>query len=216
MEPRLTDGAGGTDGALPRAFFPLHAFARGHGRSAEDAGDRVQDFFLRVIEKNVFDAADPARGRFRSFLLASFKHALLNDWRDANRLKRGGAIEWVPLDLDGAEQHFQEKDRAGAQEVVFDRKWALALVEWVLGQLRAQSTEREFEVLKPYVASERGEVPMTETAAQLGVNLSAAKSRINRFRQRWARLTREEVARTVENPAEVEDELRHLLNCRRA
>ena len=199
--------------------YPLYVFARDRGRrSAEDAGDLVQDFFLRVVEKNVLGAADPARGKFRSFLLGAFKNLIVTQWRDANRQKRGGGAVHVPLDFDDAEQRFVAEglaDTAAAPDALYDIHWARALVDGVLARLKSECSAAEFAALSPGITGARGEVPLTETAAALGLSEAAAKSRIHRFRQLWARLIREEVARTVEDPADVDAELRHLLTCLR-
>ncbi len=199
--------------------YPLYVFARDRGRrSAEDAGDLVQDFFLRMVEKNVLGAADPARGRFRSFLLGAFKNIIVNQWRDAQRQKRGGGVAHVSLDLDGAEQRFVAEglaDSAASPDETYDIQWAHALVAGVLERLRKECSAAEFAALSPAVTGARGDTPLTETAAALGLSEAAAKSRIHRFRQLWARLIREEVARTVDDPVEVDAELRHLLTCLR-
>lgn len=205
---------------LYRAYhYPLYVFARDRGRrSAEDAGDLVQDFFQRVVEKNVFGAADPARGRFRSFLLGAFKNLIISQWRDACRQKRSGGAVHVSLDLEGAESRYAAEslaDTAASPDETYDIQWARALVDGVLARLKAECIASEFTALSPHVTGTRGEVPLSETAAALGLSEAAAKSRIHRFRQLWAQLIREEVARTVESEAEVEEELRHLLACLR-
>ena len=199
--------------------YPLYVFARDRGRrSAEDAGDLVQDFFLRMLEKNVLGAADPARGRFRSFLLGAFKNLILNQWRDASRQRRGGGAVHVALDLEDAEHRYAREgiaDSAATPDETYDIQWAHALVAGVLERLQRECSAAEFAALSPSVTGTRGGVPLSETAATLGLSEAAVKSRIHRFRQLWARLIREEVARTVEDPAEVDAELRHLLACLR-
>jgi RNA polymerase sigma factor (sigma-70 family) len=208
-------------GELYRAYYyPLYVFARDRGRrSAEDAGDLVQDFFVRVLEKNMLGSADPARGKFRSFLLGAFKNLIVTQWRDANRQKRGGGAGHISLDIESAESRYAAEgiaDTAASPDETYDIQWARTLVQSVLARLKAENSAAEFAALSPSVTGARGEVPLTETAAALGLSESAAKSRIHRFRQRWAALVREEVARTVDDPAEVDAELRHLLACLRA
>ena len=173
---------------------------------------------MRVMEKNVLGAADPTRGRFRSFLLGAFKNLILTQWRDEHRRKRGGRVAHVPLDPESAESRYAVEslaDTAASPDETYDIHWARALVDGVLARLMAECSAVEFAALSPHVTGTRGEVPLSETAAALVLSEAAAKSRIHRFRQLWARLIRQEVARTVQNETEVDEELRHLLACLR-
>jgi RNA polymerase sigma-70 factor (ECF subfamily) len=195
-------------------WFPLYAEARRRGLSAEDAGDRVQGFFARLLEKNDLSAADRARGRFRSFLLASFGHYLSNQ-RDLERArKRGGGRAVVSLDpVQGESRYGNEPAHEQTPERVFDRRWALALIDRALGRLCEEYTRSGksllFETLKPALAGDRAS-SYVELAAKLGVTEGAIKTAVHRLRGRCASLIRDEVAQTVSSEEQIEDELAHL------
>ena len=216
----LRAGSGAESGSaealegLCRAYwFPLYAFARRDGCGPEAAQDLTQEFFSRLLEKNYLQSADPNRGRFRSFLLASFKHMMANERRDAARLKRGGSA--VIFSLDAAqpeERYFAEPTHDVTPDRAFERQWAEALLARTLERLKAEYVDRAapFEELKIFLLGERGSAPIAEVAARLGVGEGALKLVVYRMRQRYAQIFREEIAQTVEDAAEVEDEIRHV------
>jgi RNA polymerase sigma-70 factor (ECF subfamily) len=199
---------------LCRAYwFPLYAFARRCGYVQETAQDLTQEFFSRLLAKDYLQAADPNRGRFRSFLLASFKHMMARERRDAARLKRGGRAQTFSLDaLHPEERYAVEPADELAPDRVFERRWAEALLARTLERLKSEYTDRalRFEELKVFLVGARGAAPLAETAARLGVGEGALKLVVYRMRQRYAQIFREEVAQTVEDPDEVEDEIRHV------
>jgi RNA polymerase sigma-70 factor (ECF subfamily) len=199
---------------LCRAYwFPIYAFVRRQGHGPHDAQDLTQEFFARVLEKNYFADADRAKGRFRSFLLASLKHFLANEWDKAKAQKRGGGQVMIPIDIKSAENSggFEPADNA---EKIFERRWALTLLEQVLRRLRAEyvrdGKENLFEQLKPTLTEVSRSVRYAEIAARLGTSEGAVKVAVHRLRQRYREVLRAEIADTVASPGEVEDEIRNL------
>ena len=197
-------------------WYPLYAYLRREGHSVEDAEDLVQGFFLHLLRKDVIQTAEPGRGRFRSFLLGTLKHFLSDERGKAEAQKRGGGQQSVSWDLASAEHRFQQEpaDEASPDQL-FERRWALALLEQALDRLQAEcasDTRSEiFEHLQAFVTGEKGPMSYAEAAARLGLTLSGVKSTIFRLRRRYHELVREEVGRTVAEPAEIEDELRYLI-----
>lgn len=211
-----TDAPGSAEAleTLCRAYwFPLYAFARREGCAPEEAQDATQEFFTRLFARNYLQTADPDRGRFRSFLLASFKHMMANERRDAARLKRGGGAAVFSLEaLHPEERYALEPAHALTAERVFERRWAEAVLVRTLDRLEAEYAERamRFEELKVFLVGEKGSAPFAEVAARLGVGEGALKLVVYRMRRRYASIFREEIARTVGEPAEVEEEIRHV------
>jgi RNA polymerase sigma-70 factor (ECF subfamily) len=195
-------------------WYPLYAEARHRGLSADDASDRVQGFLARLLEKDGFAAADRTRGRFRSFLRAAFEHFLANEWDRQQARKRGGRQRIVPLDQALGESRFShEPTDPETPEKIFDRRWALALIERAMDRLREEcrsaGKETLFETLKPAIAGDRA-VSHAKLAAALKTTEGAVKSAVYRLRARSADLIREEIAHTVSSPDEVDEELAHL------
>jgi len=201
---------------LCRAYwYPLYAFIRRSGHGADDASDLTQEFFARLLEKNWLAEADPARGRFRSFLLTALKHFLANEWSRAHRLKRGGGHEFIALDAASAEERYAlEPADAATPELLYDRRWALTLLARVQDQLRHEMTAAgqgdRFTALEPTLIGERTTLPYEELAARFGVTETAVKSMVLRLRRRFRALLREEVAQTLVEPKDVDAELASL------
>jgi RNA polymerase sigma-70 factor (ECF subfamily) len=196
-------------------WYPLYGFIRRQGRSPEDAQDLTQEFFARFLEQETFRRADADRGRFRTFLLACLKHFLVSDWRKATAAKRN-AGPLVSLDQDEAEERYQaEPSDQLAPDKVFEKRWAAALLEQVLRRLgqeyAAQGKQQLFEKLKLNLWGNRDVAPYAELAPQLGLSEGALKVAVHRLRQRYLEMLRSEVAQTLANPADVDDELRHLI-----
>lgn len=215
--------AGRDDGAQAAAldhlcrtyWYPLYAFVRRQGRSADDAQDLTQAFFARLIAKRDLAAADPARGRFRSFLLAAMKHFLANEWDKARALKRGGGAHVTSLDAGDAEtRYLREPADPATPERIFERRWALTLLDEVLHRLRAEHEARGqrvlFEELKDTLAGGGGADGHAATAGRLCMSEGAVKVAAHRLRRRYRDLLRAEIAATVNDPRDVDDELRHL------
>jgi RNA polymerase sigma-70 factor (ECF subfamily) len=196
-------------------WYPLYAFARRSGYSPHDAEDATQSFFEHLIEQSALAKADPQRGRFRSFLLTSFKNHCGQERLKAKARKRGGGREFVPLDETAAEGRYcQEPADPQNPEQLFERRWVLALIEAVLQRLEAEyaATAKTvpFAALKPYLTGDQGRAGYSKLAAQAGTTEGAVRVAVHRLRQRYYLLFRAEVAQTVTNEAELEDELRHF------
>jgi RNA polymerase sigma factor (sigma-70 family) len=201
---------------LCRAYwFPIYAFVRRQGHGPHDAQDLTQDFFARLLEKKYLADADPAKGRFRSFLLASLKHFLANEWDRTRAQKRGGGQILIPIDAAAAETAcgIEPVDHLTAEKS-FEQRWALTLLEQVLRRLRAEyvrdGKENLFEQLKPTLTKASRTVAYAEIATRLGTTEGAVKVAVHRLRQRYREVLRAEIADTVASPGEVEDEIRNL------
>ncbi len=204
--------------ALCAAYWhPLYGYARRQGYDAEEARDLTQGYFAVLLEKDYFGDVRPREGRLRAFLLASFRNFLSKE-RDRSRTqKRGGGA--VPLSIDAARAeawHAAEPVESLTPEAVFERRWALTVLERALDRLReeavASGRERAFERLHPYLTGNEPHTPYREVATALEMSEGAVKVAVHRLRQRYGRLLREEITATVAEPDQVEGELRHLLS----
>jgi len=194
-------------------WYPLYAFVRRQGHGPHDAQDLTQEFFARLLEKGWLGDVDRERGRFRSFLLASMKHFLANEWDRAHALKRGGKTTLLRLDDASAEARYRnEPAEHTTAEQLFDRRWAMTILDEVLARLRAEMTAAgklpHFEALKFSLMGEK--TAYAEVAVKLGMSEGAVKAAVHRLRERYRALIRAEIAETVASSAEVEAELRHL------
>jgi len=201
---------------LCRAYwYPLYAFVRYRGYSADEAQDLTQSFFTRVIQAGGFASADPERGRFRSYLLGAMKHFLANEWQRAQTRKRGGQVRFVEWDALGPEARYAATSRRSEDpEQLFDREWALSTVAGALQALRAemaQSGKGElFQALKGTLTGE-DDSPREELAARLDMSEGAVKVAVHRLRRRYRDLLQAAIAETVTSEAERDDEMRHLV-----
>lgn len=196
-------------------WFPVYAYARRTGSGPDEAQDLAQGFFLHLIEKRDFSTASPQRGRFRSYLLASFRHYMSNQRDRAQAQKRGGGETILPLDFSDAEKRYlTEPADNRTPEKLYERRWVMALLERVLGQLRSEfEADRKlalFDAIKPVLTGEGIEKPYREVAAENAMSESAVKVFVHRLRQRYKQLLREAVADTVATPGECEDEIQFL------
>ena len=202
---------------LCQTYWPaLHAYVRRRGFSPHDAEDLTQEFFARLLEHNWIARADARKGRFRSFLLTALKRFLADEWDKARAQKRGGGRPPVPLDSEAGWPGGAAEPAGGlAADLVYDRHWALALLERTMARLRAEFARAgkagQFERLKVFLTAERKEISCAEAAAATGLSEGAARVAAHRLRKRYRELFREEIARTVAEPGEVEAELRHLI-----
>jgi RNA polymerase sigma factor (sigma-70 family) len=195
-------------------WYPLYAFLRRRGHAAGEAEDLTQAFFARVLEKRSLQHADPARGRFRSFLLTSLKHFTANEHDREIAKKRGGGTPVLALELQTAEGRFQLEPSTGeTPERIFDRQWALTLLDCVIGRLRTEMLQRRkqslFDALKMYLTGDT-QATYAETAARLDMSEAAVKVAVHRLRKRFRELLRDEIAQTVSSPEEIDDELCYL------
>jgi len=198
-------------------WYPLYAYVRHTGQSKENAEDLTQAFFARLLEKGYLEAAQRERGRFRSFLLLALKRFLANEWDRGRAQKRGGDQPHLPLDTELAERKFQAETAAGemSPDRLYERRWALALLEQTLARLRAESAAAgktaEFEKLKSFLTADKSAIGYATAAGALGVSAGAARVAVHRLRKRYRELFREEIAHTLAAGESVEEELRHLL-----
>jgi RNA polymerase sigma-70 factor (ECF subfamily) len=195
-------------------WHPLYAYVRRLGNSPPDAQDLTQEFFARLLQKNYLAAADEHRGRFRSFLLAALKHFLANEWDKAGAQKRGGGQIPLPIDFGPAETACRFEPADITAEKIYERRWALTLLEQVLRRLREEyvhaGRENLFDQLKPTLTEASRTVRYAEMGAHLGLSEGAVKVAVHRLRLRYREVLRAEIADTVASPDEVEDELRNL------
>ena len=197
-------------------WYPLYAFVRRQGHSAHDAQDLTQEFFARLLQKSYLDSVAQEKGRFRSFLLIALKRFLANEWDKARAQKRGGARELLSLDTNLAEQRYAGEDReARSADVIYERRWALTILDRAMARLRQtytlQGRERDFNRLKPWLTAVRGEIPYGQIADELKMNEGAARVAVHRFRKQFREVFREEISQTVAVPEEIDDEVRHLM-----
>ena len=201
-------------------WYPLYAYTRRQGASVEDAQDLTQEFFARLLERNYLDRADPNKGKFRWFLLGALKHFLANQRERARALKRGGRVVHIPLDDITAEKRYQlELSTPVTPDKLFERAWALTLLERVREQLRDQfekAGKRErFETLASFLPGGHEKKSYADMAVELGTNEGALRVELHRFKAAYRQLLRTEIAHTVSAPAEVDEELRHLIEIMR-
>jgi RNA polymerase sigma-70 factor (ECF subfamily) len=198
---------------LCRTYWPpLYAFVRRSGMSPHDAQDLTQEFFARLLEKGWLDGVDRERGRFRSWLLAAMKHFLANEWKRGQRQKRGGAAAFCSLDEFDAETRLLHEPASDSAEKVYDRRWAMTLLDQVMARLRTEMAGAgklaHFEALKFCLTGEK--TAYAEVCARLGMSEGAVKVAVHRLRERYRALLRAEIAETVGTEEEIDDELRSL------
>jgi len=196
-------------------WYPLYAFIRRQGHEPHDAEDLTQAFFARLLEKNYVADARQEKGRFRTFLLTALKRFLANEWDRQHAQKRGGFQAAIPIDQAMAESRFNAELAHQVQpDVLFERQWARALLDRVMGQLREEylATGRAalFEHLQSCVAKDESAQPYAKIAADLNLTEAVIKTAVHRLRVRYRDLLRIEISKTVSSAAEVEPELRQL------
>jgi len=207
---------------LCRTYWrPIYGFVRRQGTAPEDAADLTQGFFALLLERRDLDAVRKEKGRLRSYLLTSLKHFLTNERNRAMAVKRGEGQRLIPLD------ELRERERAGFEpadtstaDEIYERRWALALLDQVLTRLgdeyRAAGNVILFERLKALLTDEPDRLSQAQIADELGMTENAVKQAFHRLRERYRQLLREEIAHTVMAPGDIEDELRHLIAVLRA
>jgi RNA polymerase sigma-70 factor (ECF subfamily) len=221
----LAAGGPQADGRRQRAleelariyWFPLYAYVRRQGHSPHAAEDLTQEFFSRLVEKHGLRHVDQSKGKFRSFLLASIKHFLVNEYDKSRAQKRGGPKRILALDAFDAEARYAiEPTDDMTAERLFEQRWAWAVLDEVLSQLRAQYAAKEqsalFEVLKGALTQRPGDGEYDEVARALGMTPGAIAVAVHRLRGRYRKLLREEIAQTVAEPGLIDDEVKYLLD----
>jgi RNA polymerase sigma-70 factor (ECF subfamily) len=213
-------GAVGADEALESLcrtyWYPLYVYVRRRGYAESDAQDLTQEFFGRLLAKKLLRRADPERGKFRSFLLKSLQHFLVNEWERARTRKRGDGQSQTSLDAHAAELRYRaEPALTQSLDEAYEKRWAATLIEAVLARLRADYAGSGrldiFEALKPMIWGEQTPLSYPALGTQLRLTAGAVKVAVHRLRARYRELLRAEVALTVSSASEVDDELRHLI-----
>jgi RNA polymerase sigma-70 factor (ECF subfamily) len=196
-------------------WFPLYAYVRRRGHTKEDAEDLTQTFFARFLEKNYLEGLSAERGRFRAFLLASLKHFLANEWDKSRRQKRGGGMTPLSLDWQTVDTQFQIATTAEpSPDKAFDREWAVALLAKVIERLQAgceaDGQGKQFAELKIFLTVGKGTLSHADAAKTLGMDEGAVRVAVHRLRKRYRQLLRDEIAQTLADSADVDEEMRAL------
>lgn len=190
---------------------PLYRYVRRSGRSEQDAEDLVQGFFAHLLEGNGLRLADRDRGRFRAFLLASLKNYLANEWHRDHRQKRGGFITHLSIDWRDAETGLGiEPEDPRSPDKLFDREWAMALLDKVLNDLANDEKDQDFARWKPSLSMSSDRISYTDIAAEFSMSEGAARVAVHRLRKRYRQSLRDEIARTLATDDLVEEEMRAL------
>jgi RNA polymerase sigma factor (sigma-70 family) len=202
---------------LCRAYwYPLYAYVRRQGHSPHDAQDLTQGFFARLLQKDYLKAAAREKGRFRTFLMMALKRFLANEWDRLRAQKRGGGQAVMSLDTESAEERYRIEPAEGATaDRIFERRWALTLLDQTMARLREEFTAagkvEEFAHLKECLTADRGEISYAAVAGKLGQSEATARVAVHRLRKRFRELFREEIAQTVSSAEEIEGEVRYLM-----
>jgi len=197
-------------------WYPLYSFVRGKGYSHAEAEDATQSFFALFLEKHYLQDGAREKGKFRTFLLCSLSHFLANEWDRSQRLKRGGGATHLPLDTVAAEERYGREPATSANlEENFDRRWAETLVALALARLHrdfeSAGKKERFDELKPFLLGEPDAEGYAEVAERLGMSEQGVKSAVHRLRHCFREAVREEIAHTVATRAEIDEELRYLI-----
>jgi RNA polymerase sigma-70 factor (ECF subfamily) len=221
----LVVAAGGDDPAAAREalatlceayWYPLYAYVRRRGVDPDDARDLTQGFLTSLLERRDFDDLRPDRGRFRAFLLASLKHFMANETARRSTLKRGGGAVLVPLAFDDAEARYRfEPVEPATPETLYERRWALTVIERVLTQLRREwetgGRASEFDELKAALLQSAPAGGYAAIADRLATTEGAVKAAVHRLRRKFQSRLREHIAETVSEPGDIDGELRYLI-----
>ncbi len=213
--PGAPEGAAALAALCEAYWFPVYAYIRRTGKSGEDARDLTQAFFARMIEKNDVSDADPARGRFRTFLLTSVRHFLANQHDAATAQKRGGGATHLPIEVQDSERRYAyEPADHQTPELVFERRWALAALDAAMARVAQRYADgdrrRIFDELRPCMTG--AEPPSyAAMATRLATTEAALRIAMHRLRRAFRDALRDVIAETVEHPEDVDDELQYLL-----
>ena len=196
-------------------WFPLYAYLRRNGYDCHRAQDYTQAFFTGLLTKGGLDLVDPKRGKFRSFLLASLKHFVSNERARARAKKRGGDRKALSLNFDNAENQYALEPRDDlSPEKLFERSWALTVLERTMARLQVEavntSKQELFERLKSYLTADKSPIPYRDTAKELNITEGAVRVAVHRLRKRYRELLRDEIAQTVTSDKQIDEEIRDL------
>jgi RNA polymerase sigma-70 factor (ECF subfamily) len=198
-------------------WYPLYAYVRRRNYEIHEAEDLTQEFFARLLMKNWLADVDRQKGKFRAFLLAALKHFLADEWDRSRAQKRGGGKIIVPLDGAYADSRYsREPAHDLTPEKLFERQWAIAVLQQVLARLRTEFAAEEkamlFDRLEPFLMGDSS-VTQAEAAAELAMTENAVKKAVHRLRRRFRQQLREEIAHTVASPEEIDEEIQYLMRC---
>ncbi|MBI2928250.1 MAG: sigma-70 family RNA polymerase sigma factor [Verrucomicrobia bacterium] len=198
-------------------WYPLYAYIRHQGHTREDAEDLTQAFFARFLAKNYLEGLSSAKGKFRAFLLAALKHFLANEWDRADRQKRGGHATHLSLDWHSADTRYQiDPPDHLSPDKLYDRAWAVTLLESVITRLREESAAagkaKLFEQLKPFLMVGKSAIPYAQAATELDLAEGAVRVAVHRLRRRYRELLRAEITQTLTDAEQVEEEMRSLFS----
>jgi len=198
-------------------WYPVFAFIKRGGRNREEALDLTQGYFSSLLEKGLLRAADPERGRFRSFLLATVKQFLSDERKKAGALKRGGEVAFVSLESALHEERQRADTRDGqSPERAFEQQWALTVFRHAHQRLAQEFADAgkqdQFRLLQGHLSGDRASRSYTEIASELGATEGSIKMAVQRLRQRFGQLLRDEIAQTIDENADLDAEVRHLLS----
>lgn len=196
-------------------WFPLYAYLRRQGYDSHQAKDYTQAFFAQMLEKQYLSQVEPKPGKFRSFLLAALKHFLANELDHIKALKRGGGRKVISLNVQSAEKQYTlEPAHELSPEKLFEKSWALTILERTMDRLEAElasmNKQKVFDRLRFCLAGDKGSVPYREVAGELDMTEGAVKVAVHRMRMCYRELLRDEIAQTVSNPEQVDEEIRAL------
>jgi RNA polymerase sigma-70 factor (ECF subfamily) len=196
-------------------WYPLYVYLRRWGCDRERAEDYTQAFFAGLLERQSIGEADPKRGKFRSFLLASLKHFLADEWDRSQAQKRGGERKVLSLDIeDGETRYSREPVDNLSPEKLFERYWALEVLKEAMARLKAEYATANkielFDYLKTYLTGEQDSIPYRDAADRLSMTEGAVKVAAHRLRQHYAEFVREQIAQTVTTPEQIEEEICEL------
>jgi RNA polymerase sigma factor (sigma-70 family) len=199
-------------------WYPLYAYVRRRGHETHQAEDLTQEFFLRLLAKNYLADVDREKGKFRAFLLTSFKHFLANEWDRSQAQKRGGGQVVLPISTADAEDRYRlEPWHDLTPERLFERRWALTVLDQVLSRLQnefsAEGKQLVFDKLKQFLTGGSDQAGYASIAADLRTTEGAVKTAVHRLRRRYRQLLRDEIAQTVADPEDVDAEIEYLLSC---
>jgi RNA polymerase sigma-70 factor (ECF subfamily) len=211
-----SEAAAALENLCGQYWYPLYAFARRQGHSAEDAEDLVQSFLADFLERKALQAADPARGRFRSFLLICFKRYATNEWRRGQTAARGGGKSLFSLDAFTPEELYAREVRSPlSPDQLYDRAWACGILDRTAQALREDYARRDqserFELLEPFLPGASRELSYGEVARRLGLSEVSVRAEVHRLKQRYRRLLRAQIAPTVSDADEIDQELKSLM-----
>lgn len=198
-------------------WYPLYAYVRRRGYSAPDAQDLTQEFFTKLLERRSLARATPELGKFRSYLLTAMKYFLASEWKHSRAQKRGGGSPLLSLDWAAAEQRFDlEPATHASPDKLFEHQWAVAILAGALKRLEQQyqsaGKAHLFNDLKHSLSGTRESQPYAELALRMRLSEGALKVIVHRMRRHYRGLIRDEIANTVNDPREVDAEMRHLFN----